>query len=103
MQSKVIADVAPATNISIAMPDVHAVSAKIILCAPFCVPKEKRTSNQCLFYQFVFDMFLFNVFSIIRTVPTVKIKPVIKKISFIISPPYEKNNPQSKNRLWAVT
>lgn len=32
-------------------------------------------------------MFLFNVFSIIRTVPTVKIKPVIKKISFIISPP----------------
>lgn len=39
VQSRVIADVAPATNISIATFVVQAVNAKIILYAPFYVPK----------------------------------------------------------------
>lgn len=48
VQSRVIADVAPATNISIATLDVQAVSAKIILYAPFYVPKEKEQAiNAC--------------------------------------------------------
>jgi len=96
-----MADVAPATNISIATLDVQAVSAKIILYASFYVPKEKEQTSISLFYSFDFDVFFSSAFSVIITTVKVTMKPPMKNNLSILSPSNAKKYPTIKSsRLW---
>lgn len=106
VQSRVIADVAPATNISIATLVVQAVAvnAKIIIVSMllFYAPKQKRTSNQRLFFQFDFIVVFSSAFSVISTTVKVIMNPPMKNILSILSPPNAKKSQPTQNRLGKI-
>jgi len=52
---------------------------------------KKRTSNQCLFYPFDFNVVFSRDFSVISTTVRVIINPPMKNILSILSPPNAKN------------